>query len=594
MRKMLRILCMVMILAMVISISACQKSDNAGGTTKSTGDQKSTTTGDTEVKDPFAEHMELSFMGGSTNDPEIMKNNKLVQLTLEEKFNVSLSFSPCPYYNSPNEFNLTVAAGALPDFGFTCLTVKAPELHDKGEIRTIPKSDVQRLMPEYARKMESRPLMLAWQSKNDDEYYGFYQVSTIGMGGGFSTAVRLDWMENLGIKPKGNVQRLVPEGQKVNEHAEDKDIKADERLFVTDYQYSWDEFVELLDAFVHSDPDQNGQNDTYGLSTCILEFMDGYYGFHIFPVDGMYFRWVKEADGSTAPQRYSKTYKKFLEMHKELDDKGLMIPEYWSAIYSDVWQYWATGKAGAVGMVTSYLGGPSTPPYSILYENPDAKALMLPPTQGRRGLDSSFMGGSDIGYVFVNANVSDDEYERILRMVDWMYFTDEGKDFCDYGVEGTHYTRDEKGKIVPISAEENEKLAPEKRVSPGAYAVKNNHYWEGEHNLDTRTGLMFKYEKENWPAFEGYYAFYGPGSMGKIAATPFESFENKETKDNAYKEYVLDLLTGKTDSNTAYEKMMSVMNGLGYQDYLKVVNTSMYLTDELLKGKMVHPADIVK
>jgi hypothetical protein len=70
--------------------------------------------------------------------------------------------------------------------------------------------------------------------------------------------------------------------------------------------------------------------------------------------------------------------------------------------------------------------------------------------------------------------------------------------------------------------------------------------------------------------------------------------ENNDAKKEVYEEYVLSVLTGKVDSDTAYEKMMSVLNGMGYQEYLKVINENMVIVDELKKGKTVYPADIIK
>lgn len=325
------------------------------------------------------------------------------------------------------------------------------------------------------------------------------------------------------------------------------------------------------------------------------------------PVEGMYFRFVKEPDGSAAVQTYSKVYKRFLEVHKELDDMGYLIPEYWNATYEDVWKYFGTGKAGAVGMCTTYANASTVVPYNVLYENPDAKVLLIPPTEGRRALDAHFMGGSDIGFFFVNKRVDDAKFERILRMFDWMSGTDEGYELTAYGIEGKHFQKDKLGNykmLYPygdenaIKDEEREaydgKLPPpEERVYKDAFssAMIRRH---AKNDLETRIGMLNEYEAKNWPKLEGYYTFYGPGSQEKLDNTDYAKPENADAKKEAYQEYVISLLTGKVDSDTAYEKMMSVLNGMGYQEYLKVINENMLIVEELLKGRNVYPKDIIK
>jgi hypothetical protein len=606
MKRYVKYLCLIVVLAMMVTmITSCVKSDDKKGdevvkTEKPTGTTKE------EAADPFAEHMNISWIGGKAHEKEIMDNYKLVQKTLEEKFNVTFSFSPCNFYESPDDFELLVAAGSVPDCGWVCLNMSASTMYNRGVTRGIPIEKVKELCPNYWKYMEDYPLMKAWQSRTEDEYYGFFETHKIGKGG-FCTALRLDWMENLGIKPKGNVQRLLPDGYQDKNFKEDADIDANKRIYVTDAQYSWDEFLELLHAFTKSDPDQNGLDDTYGLSTCILKFMDGYYSLHVVPVDGMAFRFVREPDNSTAVQKYSKAYKKFLEMHKEIDDMGYLIPEYWNATYEDVWKYFGTGKAGAIGIVTDYASAPSIAPYNALYENPDAKVLFIPPTQGCKALDAHFMGGSDIGFFFVNKKVNDAKFERILRMFDWMSGTDEGYELTNYGIEGKHFEKDNLGNykmLYPygdadnIKDEEREaydgKLpSPEERVYMGQF---NSWYIRRHPELDlgTRIGMLHDFEIKKWPEFTGYYTFYGPGSQEKMNATDFMRPENNDAKKEVYEEYVLSVLTGKVDSDTAYEKMMSVLNGMGYQEYLKVINENMVIVDELKKGKTVYPADIIK
>jgi putative aldouronate transport system substrate-binding protein len=593
MSKTVRYFSLFIVLAVIMTQTACKKSSS--GTTDTTAPADTSTSTGRGQEDPFAEHLEISYMGPGVNDKTITDANKFVQLKLEEKFNITLTFSSLYYYNNPTEFNLLVAAGALPKMGFTCLTINATEMNFKGHIRDILKTDVERLMPNYVAFTSDRPLMLAWQTKNETAYYGLYQISSIGMNGTFCTSLRLDWMEKLDIAPLGNVTRLIPDGEVQTDTPTDQDKDVDTRIFITDTQYEWDEFVSLLESFVNDDPDGNGLVDTYGLSTNILQFMDGYYSFHIFPIEGMNFRWVKEADGRAAPQLQSVVYNEFLAMHRQLANEGLMIPEYWVAEYPDVWQYWASGQAGAIGQVLGYIAGRADcPPMSVLYNDPDAKALMIPPTAGKHGHDASFMGGSDIGYLFINSDATDAEYERILALWDWMFFSEEGRMTCDYGVEGVNYFIDpnDSTRIIYNTEEQNDALPVEQRVIPNGYMTMQYFYKTGSWDLSTAAGLALQYEKDHWPSFEGYYVFYGPGSADALSTCKFSSRDNADALETAYREYVIAVCEGTMDADTAYDQWINVCNGLGYQEYLKAVNDSMYIVSELQKGILVHPSDL--
>lgn len=607
MKRYFKYLCLIVVAVMMVTmVTSCVKSEDKKGD-EVVKTEKPTEATKEEVKDPFAEHMNISWIGGKAHEEEIMKNYKFVQNLLEEKFNVSFSFSPCNFYESPDDFELLVAAGSVPDCGWVCLNMDAPAMYNRGVTRGIPVEKTKELCPNYWKYMENHPMMKAWQSRTEDEYYGFFETHQVGGSGGFCTALRLDWMENVGLKPKGNVQRLLPDGYQDSNYTEDKDIDANKRIYVTDAQYSWDEFLEVLHAFTKSDPNQTGMDDTYGLSTTILRFMHGYYSFHIMPVDGMNFRFVREADGSAAVQTYSKVYKEFLEMHKKLDDMGYMIPEYWEASYEDVWKYFGSGKAGAVGMCTTYANASTGVPYNVLYENPDAKVLLIPPTEGRRALDAHFMGGSDIGFFFVNKRVDDAKFERILRMFDWMSGTDEGYYLTNYGIEGKHFEKDEFGncKMLYPYGDSGKITDEEREAYDGKLPPPEERVWEGQFNswyirrfanrdLSRRVNMLFEYEAKNWPPLEGYYVFYGPGSQEKLSNAAYSDPENSEAKTEAYLEYVRSLLSGTEDPDTAYEKMMSVLNGMGYQEYLKVINENMLIVEELLKGRNVYPKDIIK
>ncbi|MGI6563638.1 MAG: hypothetical protein ACOX3Q_13955 [Clostridia bacterium] len=58
---------------------------------------------------------------------------------------------------------------------------------------------------------------------------------------------RLDWLENLGY----DFDDLYP-------------VDYEEKIFITNRQFTFEEFNDILEAFTVADPDGNGEDDTYG------------------------------------------------------------------------------------------------------------------------------------------------------------------------------------------------------------------------------------------------------------------------------------------------------------------------------------------
>ena len=120
----------------------------------------------------------------------------------------------------------------------------------------------------------------------------------------YYTYIRKDWLDNVGFNIEDNEQ--VP----------GSDI----------YYLSLEEYTEILQAFTYDDPDGNGEDDTFGLSTYTKN--DGDISFMaLFGAFGGVMTQNYEKDGVIWPFETTDEYRAVLEYISDLWDQGLIDPE---------------------------------------------------------------------------------------------------------------------------------------------------------------------------------------------------------------------------------------------------------------------------
>ncbi|MBQ9409847.1 MAG: extracellular solute-binding protein, partial [Clostridia bacterium] len=111
-----------------------------------------------------------------------------------------------------------------------------------------------------------------------------------------------------------------------------------------------EEFIDLMDAFAHDDPDQDGQDDTYGMSLTGMKALFGAYGMSNGFLGGSSY-WY-EKDGELINADVSEKSKEVLAILADMYADGLIDPEYVKGKESTDGAYWAA----SAGLINGLYG----------------------------------------------------------------------------------------------------------------------------------------------------------------------------------------------------------------------------------------------
>jgi hypothetical protein len=422
-------------LAMALIASAC-----SGGKTTSS-EPNSGNASDKPVD--TSKTLEISWVGQGARG-KIEDNNKVQQM-IEKKFNVKLKNRKIDV-NNKEQRNLMVASDELPDIAF----MDAPDkLYADAVTRSIPKDMIVKNAPNYAKMLSEQPTGWQVNQAKEGEYYaltGFKQEWDNMIWG---QAYRLDWLEKLGIKPKGE---LIPVGTSGGA----------ERVFFTKQAFTLEEEQKIFDAFVNQDPDGNGKKDTYGL---LLNNSDAPWALNTEAgAFGVGWTYNLEEDGKVTDYAISKNYKEFLKHMASQYKNGLIDPEFTTLNRAKSWEKFAAGKYGAAQVQVQAAGMvPFTfnrPPANLVLKDSNAKILFTPPPIGFQGQQGSaaYTPVDGFGYAMVvKKDVSDEKLARILQIFDYinldkdgLMFTQFGEEDKDFSWEGEAY----KSAVLPKQAAE--------------------------------------------------------------------------------------------------------------------------------------------
>lgn len=365
-------------------------------------------------------HMEISYV--SWNCGEIVDDN-WAETLLQERFNVEIKTTRVDLSNS-TQVSLMLASGEMPECGWQMGTPST--LYDQGLTRTIPEAMIREYAPNYAALLDANPIGWKYFTAQEEGAY-------IGLTGfsasinAYMLAIRLDWMENLGLD--------LPEDMVA--------LNDDETLMVTSTPYTMSELYDILHAFTYDDPDGNGENDTVGLAAC--NGLDQFYWMPLFSAYGMMMsRAAVEVDGQAEAYYASPQYYALLEYMAKAYADGLVDKEFATVDRQTAWEKYLngrTGVSGAMGAWASTLPGFATrPPMSIVSAG-TGKILLTPsPTEDGKENTSPAYTFTPFSFAFtVRADVSDEKLARILTMFDYINFDPEAKVIYRYGIEGEHF-----------------------------------------------------------------------------------------------------------------------------------------------------------
>jgi len=270
------------------------------------------------------------------------------------------------------------------------------------------------------------------------------------------------------------------------------------------------------------------------------------------------------------PGAISDEYKEYMTFLAKLYKEGLLDPEMAEPIDGDKWaQKLATGKSMASYAYYDQIGG---------IESAAAESgfnlQMYPPLQGPAGAHHQPKSSTGSGILFPAKTAEREDFERIVRTIDEIFFSEEGALLASAGVEGVSYTME--GDTIKY---------PENIVnSPnGVYKAMQLEYGLGADPLQlvwVNAREMTKYD-ENYLQINKTVAAMD-SAIQPIPPSPlFDDMTAEEAGSlqtplaDTFEIWNDAFLTGKKDLNADWEQYVTEMKNLQIERFNQLYNDNM-------------------
>lgn len=325
---------------------------------------------------------------------------------IQKKLNIKIKFISVPYSDWAQKMNVLFASGDIPDIIMNSgYGTKDIYLQWIKEGMLLPLSDYENDYPNLKRQLAKfESLRIAQGGKS----YGLPigdATSDISLMNDHALYVRKDWLEKVGLPLPKTI----------------------------------DDFYAVAKAFSDSDPDGNGNRDTYGFSTG----NQNWWSYPIYNAFGASADRWSYTDGQWQPEVISDQMKDGVAFLKKMYQEGILEPDF--AINTDD-QLREKFIAGKIGMMFSTGGGYNElyDKFASAYPDKDPGSLFTFESVGLAGKDGTIRIDSQGGWwgaTSINAKLSDEKKKKALELLDYL-LSDEGLQLTRYGVEGTHYKKE--------------------------------------------------------------------------------------------------------------------------------------------------------
>jgi hypothetical protein len=264
---------------------------------------------------------------------------------------------------------------------------------------------------------------------------------------------RLDWLEEIGVTPKGNVFQLT------------------ENIFFSDAAFTMDEFISIMAGFTRPGR-RHGLVFSIGWEISIgFEPLRGMFGLNNTNI---------LENGSAVYAAASEAFHSYLSFMENLRDKGLI--QYTGYSFNDD-VGWTSIKYDGSSVRHGHIS------YLPIYEG--SKYLLTPPEigpGGRQGVGYDGQPGAlkVIANYLIRADVSDAKLAKILEIFDAVSFDPELYVLTRYGFEGEDFTW--RGEPYNSYAEQN----PESVEYYGLFNTKTVDGFAGKHIYNYPSAELYR------------------------------------------------------------------------------------------------------
>ena len=332
------------------------------------------------------------------DDSKFSEDNNLIP-QIEEATNTKLNVTFVPEDAYADRLATSLSGNDTPEL-FCRVTNRQALIKDKA---AYPLYDIlMQYAPDYMDLVESYNDEDMLLELTDVETFEIYTMMNIRQPEcQLSFLIRQDWLDKLGLE--------APE--------------------------TWEEFIAVLRAFKTRDPNGNGKADEIPFS--VQDITNLRYAF------GIDTRYYFAMDGEEyVPTVYHSQYKNYLESLQELYAEGLLDNSYYSRGYSGLQNIMANNTLGCTLYYSEYAKLSTEDLRKNGYSN--AEWVGFAPVQGPNG-DSGVQGAGGFEHNFmISSKVSKEKAIEIVRFMNWFY-TEEGINLLNYGIDGVHNTVNEDG-----------------------------------------------------------------------------------------------------------------------------------------------------
>ncbi|XID95957.1 extracellular solute-binding protein [Paenibacillaceae bacterium WGS1546] len=267
------------------------------------------------------------------------------------------------------------------------------------------------------------------------------------------------------------------------------------------------------------------------------------------------------------PGAISDQYKEYMTFFSKLYKEGLLDPEMAEPIDGDRWsQKLATGKSFATYAYYDQIGGVES-----AATEPGFKLQMYPPLEGPSGAHHQQKNSASSGIMFPKKAADRPDFERLVRAVDEIFFSEEGAKIWTLGVEGVTYTMEgDTVKYADDIVNSPNGIFKEMQLKYGAGSTVLQLVWINE--LE-----MTKYD-ENYARINAVVAGM-PDAIQPIPPTPmFDDMVAEEAASlqtplaDTFEIWADAFLTGKKSLDTDWDQYVKEMQGLQIERFAQLYN----------------------
>lgn len=342
----------------------------------------------------------------SDNSTLPFKEDWLTVKTMEEKYNVDVSWEIIPIadYNTKVSLALNTGTNAPDVVLYQTTTGENASLALNGAL--VPISDYEQWIPNFTERVKEFVLEDAVEAKKLQDGKLYYMPSLTDKpfyDGGL--ILRQDFLEAKGLsEPKtfDDLYGILKAYKEENPDSYPLTILAGPRVL---YRMTMPSFGISV-----------GKNGSSGTNVLSWDYTNNEY----------------------FAAATSDELKEYLAFFHKLYEEGLLDPEMADPIDSDTWsQKMATGYSCATYAYYDQIGGVESAAAQEGF-----KLQMYAPLAGPSGAHHQPKSSLGSGIMFPAATAKRDDFERIVRTIDAMFFSEEAAKIWCLGVEGQTYTED--------------------------------------------------------------------------------------------------------------------------------------------------------